>query len=675
MKLLHFPAIRIALGLIPGSVLGFYTHLPIPLLFSLSGIALLLLGIFHFLLKRQAPLPLSILVFAIIFLTGWVNMTLHQEKNHPDHYTKYLGSLSENRITFRVKKELKSNSFYNRYEIKIISINGKTCSGTALLTLQKDSLSPSLETDDTYRVTSSLQSISPPQNPHQFNYKRYLEKQHIYHRLSTRRPLLFPLPEIAPPSLTGRAAVFREKIKAALEKNGFKGDELAVINALLLGQRQDISEDLYNNYTHAGAIHILAVSGLHVGIIVLIFSFLLKPLERLKHGKKLKVFLLIAFLWIFAVIAGLSASVVRAVTMFSFIAWALHMKRTTNIYNILAVSVCLLLLVKPMFLFDVGFQLSYIAVFAIVWIQPALYSLWKPPYKIPDFFWKLLSVTLAAQLGVLPLSLYYFHQFPGLFFVANLVIIPVLGLILGLGIAVIVLALLRALPAFAGDAYLFIIKIMNDFISLIARQEAFLLKNIPFDGPLLLALYALIITGIFTLKKPVFFRVITLLAAVILLQGVCIFNAYRTGNTQQLIVFHKSKNTLIGAQEGSLLTLYANHEDPLEDPMLQRFGTGAKITALTREKIKNVYPFKDRLLFRVDSTGVYAVPGLQPDYVLLCDSPKIHLERLIATLKPGAILADGSNYKSYITRWKATCRQQDIPFYSTGEKGAFILKE
>lgn len=157
---------------------------------------------------------------------------------------------------------------------------------------------------------------------------------------------------------------------------------MAVIKALLLGQRQDISKGLLTDYQNAGAIHILAVSGLHVGILLLILTFILRPIDRFKNGKYIKAIGIIVFLWMFAFIAGLSASVVRAVTMFSFIAIGQSFQKKTLIEFSLITSMLFLLLVKPMFLFDVGFQLSYLAVFGIIWVQPKLDSLYVPKYYL-----------------------------------------------------------------------------------------------------------------------------------------------------------------------------------------------------------------------------------------------------------------------------------------------------
>ena len=174
--------------------------------------------------------------------------------------------------------------------------------------------------------------------------------------------------------------------------------------------------------------------------------------------------------------------------MFTVIAIAMNLKRPSNIYNTLAISMFFLLLFKPLLLFDVGFQMSYIAVLAIVSIQPLIIKVWTPKYKLVNYFWNIFTVTIAAQIGVLPISLYYFHQFPGLFFVSNLVILPFLGLILGLGFIVIILASLKILPQFVADIYGGLISLMNHFIEWVSQQESFLFKDISFGIGFVLSL-------------------------------------------------------------------------------------------------------------------------------------------------------------------------------------------
>ncbi len=168
-----------------------------------------------------------------------------------------------------------------------------------------------------------------------------------------------------------------------------------------------------------------------------------------------------------------SPSVVRAVTMFSFVAYALFLNRPTSIVNILALSVFAILLIHPMFLFQVGFQMSYAAVFAIVWIYPILMKLWNPRHWFLKKGWQLFSVSLAAQAGVLPISIFYFHQFPGLFFLSNILIVPFLGILLGLGLLVIILSAINMLPNSIAIFYNLLLKTMNDVVQWVGKQEHF----------------------------------------------------------------------------------------------------------------------------------------------------------------------------------------------------------
>ena len=377
----------------------------------------------------------------------------------------------------KVYEVLKPGNYYDKYKVEVVQVDSLQTRGKLLLNIQKDSLQNNLKVDQVIALKPDVKELIAPLNIHQFNYKDYLAKQGIHQQIFVNNQQ-FRMVNNSTISLLGLSAKFRETIQKSLQKYHFSKNEFGVISALLLGQRQDISKELINNYANAGAIHILAVSGLHIGIILLILSWLLKPIERIKYGKYLKLFLIVILLWMFAFIAGLSASVVRAVTMFTFVAIGSVFNRKRNIYFSLITSMFFLLLVNPMFLFDVGFQLSYLAVFGIVWVQPKLYNLWKPKLYILDKIWQLVTVSIAAQVGILPVSLYYFHQFPSLFILSNLVIIPFLGIILMSGILVIVLAVTNLLPQFLADAYGFVIHLMNQFVSWIADQEGFFVTRI-----------------------------------------------------------------------------------------------------------------------------------------------------------------------------------------------------
>lgn len=677
MKLLNFTIIKLTLCLSVGILIAHFFSFSLynSLIYTFG--ALVVLSLFYFVSNRQFQKTIwfGYLAFITTLCIGVLVYNLHNQHNFKHHYSNYISkeNESEQRITVRIREKLKSGDFYNKYIIDVLKIDDKKVLGKSLLNVQIDSTHDAYKIDDILIINETLKDLINPLNPNQFNYKNYLEKQYIYHQIIAENQFLFNVSSKRH-TLFGYADQLRESINIKLKKAQFKPDELSIINALLLGQRQDISEEIYNNYKNSGAIHILAVSGLHVGIVLLLLSSVFKPIEYLKHGKVIKVILILFILWGFAIIAGLSASVTRAVTMFSIVAIAMHWNRPTNVYNTLAISVFILLLIKPMFIFDVGFQLSYLAVIAIVAIQPLLYKLWKPKFKPIDFLWKIFTVTIAAQFGVVPISLYYFHQFPSLFFISNLVIIPFLGIILAFGIIVIFLALLNILPEFLAAIYGNIINTMNNVVDWVSSQEQFLFKDISISILMVIMCYISIVTLVRLYKMRNFNNLSLMLISILLFQGVLLYQSY-THVTNTFIIFHKNRFTLIGEKNHTNLKVYHNLDSitSTNDNVVKNFRVGNFIKEIQYDSIKNIYLVNNKKLLVIDSLGVYNVKTFKPHYVLLRNSPKINLNRVIDSLEPELIIADGSNYKSYVDRWDATCAKQKLPFHQTSKKGAFII--
>ncbi len=677
MQLLNFTIIKLTVCLILGILIGYLMDISFRASLLLSASLLTILLIFYLVAKKQFIKTIWFGVFAcgLMISIGILTTNVHNQKNVSNHYTHQLSTKNDalKTITFRIREVLKPSKYYDKYVIDILQVDDKKVTGKSLLNIPKDSLKSPLKVDDILISKTEFKDLTHPLNPHQFNYKNYLDKKHIYHQLYATNQSLFDI-ESDTQTLLGLADNIRQHINKKLKPYHFNPNELSIINALLLGQRQDISEEVYNSYTNAGVIHILAVSGLHVGIILLILSFILKPLERFRHGKLVKTLLLVSILWSFALIAGLSASVTRAVTMFSIVAIALNLKRPTNIYNTLAISMFVILLFKPLFLFDVGFQLSYLAVFSIVTIDPYLYKLWKPKNKIIDIYWHTFTVTVSAQIGIIPLSLFYFHQFPSLFFISNLVIIPFLGIILGFGILVIILAVLNMLPQSAANIFGSIISLMNDFVSWISTQESFLFKDIPFSLLYVLVSYFLIISFVRLLIKKDYSTLRAFLVFILVAQASMIYTKYNTPQNE-FIIFHKSRYSLLGNVQNNKILVSHDFDSltKLKNNTINDYSVGSLIETIKEDSIYPIYQLNNKTLLIVDSLGIYNIKSLKPDYVLLRQSPKMNLNRLIDSINPQQIIADGSNYKSYVARWEAICKKRKLPFHQTSKKGAFII--
>jgi len=677
MKLLNFNIIKLSVCLIIGILIGYFYNTPTISLLYILGVLLLLFTISYFVAKNQfiKTIWFGMIGYTIMICIGILNVSIHNPLNNSTHYSNLINQKNDSTklITLKIREVLKSSIYDDKYIVDLIKINDLQVSGKSILNIKKDSLNNTLKVDDVYIIKTTLRDVNPPLNPGQFNYKNYLEKQYIYHQLFVTKEMLFDLKK-SHQTVFGIANKIREHINFKLIKYSFKPDELAIINAILLGQRQNISEDVYTSYRNAGAIHILAISGLHIGIILIMLSSIFKPLERLRYGIYIKTILIVLILWSFAIIAGLSASVTRAVSMFSIVAIGMHLKRPTNIYNTLAISIFILLLFKPLFLFDVGFQLSYLAVFGIVSINPTLDNLWKPKYWLFKKLWQTLTVTLSAQIGILPISLFYFHQFPGLFFLTNLLIIPLLGIILGFGIIIILLAVLNILPITLANLFGLIINYMNQIVGWVAEQEAFLIKDISFSLLYVVIFYLIIISCFRFIINRNYKRFMLLLTSIIVAQIILIYTKMESP-TNQFLIFHKSRYSLLGNSQSNTLILSDNLDSisKQKDRIIKDYMVSNHIKSIETDSLQSVYPIGNKKLLVIDSLGIYNLKTLKPDYVLLRNSPKINLTRLIALLNPKLIIADGSNYKTYVERWKMTCDKTKTPFHQTHEKGALII--
>ena len=677
MKVLQFPLARITLVFVSAILISNYLKLQPSLAKIILVISISSFSIAYFLLRKKftKTIYFGITNYLLAFAIGIITQITHTDSYQENNYIHNKSAFEKpHNISLTLREKLKNSTSSNRYIAIINSIDNSKYSGRIIVNIHKDSTNHPLEIGTQLQINSTLYKNNNPKNPNQFDYSKYLENKQIYAQLYT------DIDEIKVSNYIQKdiwyyTSVLRTRIITNLEKSNFNKTELNVAIALILGQQQDISPEIIRDYQYAGAVHILSVSGLHIGFILIFITFVLKPIPNTRKGSFIKLIVILVSLSLFGILAGLAPSVVRSVTMFSFVAIGNHLRRSVNIYHTLLVSILLILLVQPSFLFDVGFQLSYIALFFIVWFQPLLASLWEPKNKIKKYIWDILTVSFAAQIGTLPLSIFYFHQFPGLFFVTNLIILPFMGFIMVVGVLVMGLAAINCVPLFLTKTLEWSIYFMNTIINKIASIEEFIIRDIPFNMRLLLSSYLLIISTIIWFKKPNFNRLIFTLFSVILLQISFIQNNWEVNSQQEWIVFNSKKNTLITERFGKEVTLYTYNKSlnkASKNNLLNTYLVGNFSSLKHKKTIKNFSFFKGNKILILDSLGIYP-KNYNPDILILTQSPKINLDRLFETIKPKIVVADASNYKTVQKLWKTSCLKQKIPFHATSEKGFYIL--
>ena len=672
MKTLQFPLVKINFFLIAGILVGFYTDLSIMLSATFLLLSVLILLFFY---KLQKTIAFSITTFITSFFLGVVVQNLADVSNDTNHYSRLIKTGSRlQTVEVCVSEKLKTTNFANRYFAKVLAVDDSTSSGKILLNVYKASHAKNLTIGDVLQITTKLLPHRPPNNPNQFDYGKYLTRKSVLAQIYVE-PSEILISTRKKKDLWFYTDAFRNKIIENLRKHNFHERELQVVNALILGQQQELDQNVLQDYQLAGAVHVLSVSGLHVGIILLFLNFILAFLPKTKVYNILKFIIIILSLWAFAFVAGLSPSVVRSATMFSFLAAGQCLGRESNIFHTLIASLFFILLVEPSFIFDVGFQLSYMSLFFILWVQPMLQNLWIPKYKITKYFWDILTVSIAAQLGAFPLSIYYFHQFPGLFFFTNLVILPTLGAIMALGLVVMIMAYFGFVPEIPMMFLEKMIFYLNNIIAKIANVETFIIRDISLTQSMLWCLYLLLICIVFWFQKINFKRSLVVLTSIIFLQTVCVYNKIDVENKQSLLVFHSSKKSLVIARNGKEVAIYSNQKpiDIQKNKSLQSYLVSNFLIIKKQNPLSNLIYYNHQKILIVDSTFVASLP-IKPDIVILRQSPKVNFDRFLQINQPKVIIADGSNYKSYLRLWSQTCVKQKILFHATAEKGFYEIR-
>ncbi len=582
--------------------------------------------------------------------------------------------------------------------------NWYATSGKAIVYFEKDSLSKQLEMGDKIIFEPKLNDIKNTNNPYEFNYKRYL-----FFHLITKQAYLKSnswrlLKKEKGNLLQYYANKIRNKLLRIYEENGIAGDELSIASALTLGYKDKLDEEIKRSYSSAGAMHVLAVSGLHVGIIYLVFNAIFFFFEKNKTGRIIKTILLLLILWSYACITGLSPSVMRASTMFSFIIIAKTYNRKTNIYNTLAASAFFLILINPFIITEVGFQLSYMAVLSIVFFQPKMYKWISFKYKFLDKAWALFTVSVAAQLGTAPIGMYYFHQFPNYFFITNFIVIPAATIILCTGIFVLATSFIPVVSSFVAEILSYIIKGLNYSVSFIEQMPYSTTNDISINLMESIIIYLIIILiSFFFLYKNVRLLQSGLLMITILLILIIYDNFYSL-NRHSFIVYNIRGNTAFNFIDGNDNILYSDIEYK-ENPNKLMYSVKNNWLKLgvKNEKIINLKKLNKQFLFTnlliLDNRRVFnkhlffsfydkrilllkddrylnksGKTKFPVDFIILSGNIKTGISQIIKLFDFKKLIIDSSNSTWTTNKLIRECKEKNIEFIDISNNGAFVYE-
>ncbi|WP_316843647.1 ComEC/Rec2 family competence protein [Pedobacter psychrodurus] len=626
------------------------------------------------------------LIFILFFnLGGWLclinNATLREN---------YFANKQYDYLKVWVKDEPEESNHILRFKAAVISGYQKDqqikLSGQLLLAVRLDSLSPvKIRYGDEIMISAKCVEVEPPYNPAEFDFKAWLANQNIYHQAFIDQDHLIKTGKNNGNPIIKLALNLREKQIGKYRKL-IKGNEaFAVASTLILGYRTDLSQETLSAYSKTGTIHALSVSGAHVAIIYVVLDFLLLFMNKKPGLKIMKLILICALIWGYALITGLSPSVVRSAIMISILITAKVLSKNTNSYNVLAFSAFCQLLYDPFLIWDVGFQLSYLAVFGLIYLQPKIYHLMYIKNSWTDKLWNFTAMSLAAQVVTFPLSIYYFHQFPIYFLFGNLFITIPLVLMMYLGIAVLVPWLSFLAPIFE-----WIITFTNQALRWIAGLPYATFSSIWINLPefILLSLaLGLFIYGLANFNKRFIFSSLAVFISYQILVVHGDLNAY---HQQKIIFFSLRKNyaaAFIRGKETVLVTdLKAtdkNYNYFVKPALMQLQIDQISFISLKKDTIVGDFVLKNnQIVFR--NYKILLIDDRLNDKTLkgngifsslwISENTKFNLGRLSSHIKYKNVLIDATNKDYKIEMFKKVVKNNHLDAHILKKNKAYLVQ-
>jgi len=639
-------------------------------------------------------------LIGFLFVSGYNSVILHKEILHSNHFSRFQ---SVNNFVAIVDGSVQEKDHSFKTILSVVEIRkegkGMKAEGRILTYFAKDSLAKPPEEGSTIIFSGNVVPISPPSNPGAFDYRSYMAMNNIYHQIYLKKDSYRVLDKSKGFSIYRTVHQVQRRFVNILNQCGLRGQEFAVASALILGQTDMLDSETMMSYSGTGAIHILSVSGLHVGVIYIVIGFLLGFMKKESYQLYIKTLIVLVTIWAYALLTGMSPPVLRSAAMFTFISIGTLSKRNVDIINSLSVSAFALLLIDPLMISNIGFQLSYLAIVGIVFFQKPIEGFWEPKTKLGYRIWQLVAVSLAAQLVTAPLTIMYFHQFPVYFIPANLIAIPLSFLAIYSGLCVLVFSSVPFVGTFMGTVTDFLLLVMNKTLGFIEKLPGSVIHiNNVFTVEALLfsALLVSILLLIYLKRKVYFFACLVLVLAISVKLTSTDVNRQRQ---HKLVVYHLNKLSSIGLIDGKYQVLLAS-QTLLNDKKAQKFGLDgakdlfgiSKVDAVALDSLEHPLGLRSCLVVPLKGIGSYVLfhnkriciadslpkpigrfAPLRVDYLVIRKNPRLRIANLKKYFEGETVVLDGSNSEYHHKKWVQDCKNLDIPVYSTKDDGALVV--
>ena len=563
------------------------------------------------------------------------------------------------------------------------SLSSREVSGKVMAYFQKTDSAFALRYGDLIAIDAPIGEVSGPKNPEEFDYRAYLSRKGITGQVFLKDADWIDLQVNKANPLYAFSYRFRDILLASLQRSGLRDNEFGVAAAILLGYDDNLADEVRKNYVAAGSMHILCVSGMHVGIIYLLASALLGFFNRRKWQKTLKQVILLALIWFYALIAGLTPSILRASLMISFVIIGEMIRRKGFIINSIAASAFVLLCVNPNNLFEIGFLLSYAAVIGIVVLQRPIYNLFYVKNKLLDKAWEITAVALAAQIATIPFTLFYFNQFTTYFWLSNLFMTPISFVVVISGMVLLLVSWIPYLNVLVGYLVWGAIFVMNTVVSWVEQLPFSIIKGLyisEFEYVMLLLAFLLLLVAVASRRRKF---LIAMLSAVLLFMVSLTMRTYSVNLQNEMMVYslrqHTAVDFIAGGQHILLVDSTLMADESTIDYSLkgawakhhlsahpQVVGLDEDFEETCLRKRKNLVSFNGKLLAiwdesRCDDSLSYRLPV---DYLLVRGRQKSDIQSIVNGYDVKLLLIDGSVPNYLAERWISQAEERGIPYYN-----------
>jgi competence protein ComEC len=647
---------------ITGIGISIYLDKPIPyLLFYWMALLAFLLGFLIITFKRKIFTHNHIAGFliALLFvLSGILFCDSSKEIYHPKHFSKF----PSEKLIVVIDETPKIKGDIARFVVVVKGFIHKDtvndAQGNLLLAMRIDTFQKfDYAYGDQLIIQSKFKETEPPYNPAEFNYKRFLACKQIYHQSFINVKETRKIASGKGNPIIDAALNFREKQVEKFRKYLKFKDSQSVASTLILGYRAELDQHILDAYSKTGTLHILSVSGMHVAIVVILLNWIFGRLDNYRYGKPLKLFLMISLIWFYSLITGLAPSILRAALMLTLVLIAGYRSKKINSFNIIAVAAFILLLYNPFMLMDVGFQLSFLAVLGLIYLQPKIYKLFVFDNKIIDFFWSCAAVSIAAQLATTAISLYYFHQFPVYFILSNLYMtIPAILIMYG-GIFFLLLSFSDTVMQVLGFLLNYIIDYTNKGLIIIEQIPFANITQVWLGKSEILLFYATLIILISFRNEKHYLKVAMGLA--ILFIGIHSYSTLNHIKQHKAIFFSLRKNTAVAILKGRSSVLITDLE---ASDYTYRFSVKPYLDSCRISDIKFINPHQsldEKIYFtghkslKIINHKNHTFNQSKTDWLLLSGDKIYNMPQLLETNEARNIFIDGRNRDFIIEGLKA----------------------